>query len=324
MRRRDFVTLLGGALAWPCLAQAQQAMPVVGLLRSTPSGPFADLVTALRDGLHEAGLDEGRNVAIEQRWADNQLDRLPALAADLVSHKAAVIVGNQTAIDAARAASPTMPIVFVTGEDPVRAGLVASLSRPGGNVTGVTFFGGSQLNAKRMELLHELVPQAKVVAVLGDPGYPAFEPELPKVEDAARTFGWNLVVVRAGQVSEFAPAFEKFVQANADALLVSGSPFFTSQRQALVALAARHKIPAVYDLRNLVVAGGLISYSSSITGAYRQAGDYAGRILKGAKPAELPVLQATIFQLSINLKTAKALGLTVPPALLARADEVIE
>jgi putative ABC transport system substrate-binding protein len=324
--RREFVGLLGGAAASrPFVAIAQpQSMPVVGLLRSTTSGPFAELVTALRKGLHDSGFDDGRNVAIEQRWANFHLDALPGLAAELVQRNAKVIVGNQAAILVAHKVSSPTPGVFVSGEDPVAAGLVTSLSRPGGNITGVTFFAGSQLNSKRMELLHELLPQAKVVAVLGDPTYLGFEPELPKVEAAAKSFGWRLVVERASSEREFAPAFDKFTEAKADALLVSGSPLFTGMRDIVVRLAAQHRLPAVYDLRNLVVAGGLMSYSSSINGAYRQAGEYAGRILKGAKPAELPVLQAATFQLSINLKTAKALGITVSPALLARADEVIE
>ena len=324
--RREFITLLGGTVAmWPLVALGQQpSMPVVGLLRSTPAASFSDLVTALRQGLNEAGFVEGRNVIIEQRWADNQPDRLPDLAADLVRHQAAVIIGNQQAVQAVKAATTTTPIIFVTGEDPVRAGLVASLSRPGGNLTGVTFFGGSQLNAKRMELLHELVPKATIVAVLGDSRYPSFDAELPDVEAAARAMGLHIVLARVAKASEFEAAFAKVVKSGAGALLVSGSPFFTSERSTIVGLAARHAIPAVYDLRNLVEVGGLISYSSSFTGAYRQAGVYAGQILKGAKPSELPVQRATTFELSINLKTAKALGLTVPATILARADEVIE
>jgi putative ABC transport system substrate-binding protein len=325
VNRREFIALAGGAaMVRPSAIYAQQSMPVVGLLRSTPAAPFADLVNSLRKGLGSAGFEEGRNVMIEQRWADNQVTRLPALAADLVQLGAVVIVGNQSAVEAARLVSAPTPLIFVTGEDPVRAGLVASMSRPGGNATGVTFFGGSQLNAKRIELLHELVPQAKVIAVLGDPNYPSFERELPDAEAAAGAFGWRVVIERAVDKDRFEPAFANFARSGASALLVSGSPFFTSQRDTLVELAARYKMPAVYDLRSLVAAGGLLSYSSSISDAYRQAGNYAGQILKGAKPAELPVLQATTFQLSINLRTAKALGLTVPPTLLARADEVIE
>jgi putative ABC transport system substrate-binding protein len=326
MRRRAFITLIGGAAAaWPLAARAQQAaMPLVGLLRSTPAAPFAALVAALRQGLGDEGFVEGRNVAIEQRHADNQLDRLPDLAADLVRRQVSVIVANILAVDAVRAATATIPIVFVTGEDPVKGGLVASLNRPEGNLTGVTFFGGSQLNAKRLELLRDLISKTGVFAVLGDVNYPAFEAGLPAVETASRALGWQIVVVKISSEREFEGAFAKIVQVGAGALLVSGSPFFTSQRRALVALAARHAIPAIYDQRDFVVDGGLMSYSTSFTGAYRQAGTYVGKILKGAKPSELPVLQPTTFELVLNLKTAKALGLEVPPSLLVAADEVIE
>jgi putative ABC transport system substrate-binding protein len=331
MRRRDFITLLGSAAAaassvsWPLAAHAQQpAMPVVGLLRSTPSAPFAHLVAALRQGLSEEGFVEGRNVAIEQRWADNQLDRLPGLAADLVRRQVAVIVGNAGAAEAARDTATAIPIVFVTGEDPVKTGLVKSINRPEGRLTGVTFFGGAQLNAKQLELLRDLVPKATIGAVLGDPNYPAFEAELPDVVSSGRSLGREIMVATASNERELEAAFAKIVQARAGTLLVSGSPFFTSQRQALIALAARHAIPAIYDLRDFVVDGGLISYSASFTGAYRQAGLYVGKILKGAKPSDLPVLQPTTFELAINLKTAKALGLDVPATVLARADEVIE
>jgi putative tryptophan/tyrosine transport system substrate-binding protein len=326
MRRREFIKVIAGSVAvWPFVTRAQQpAMPVVGLLRSTAAAPFNNLVVALREGLKETGFVEGTTVVIEQRWADNQDDRLPGLAADLVRHQATVIVGNHPAIKVLMAAAPTTPIVFVTGEDPVSAGFVASLGRPGGNVTGITFFGGTQLNAKRMELLHELVPKAATIAVLGDPGYPEFDVGLPDLEVAARSMGLQIVVARATRTSELDPAFTRFTQASAGALLVSGSPFFTSERNTIVALAARHGLPAVYDLRDMVAAGGLISYSSSFTGAYRQAGVYAGRILKGAKPSELPVQQPTKLELVINLKTAKALGLTVPPGIQLSADEIIE
>ena len=325
MRRRDFTALLGGAAAWPLAAHAQQpAMPVVGFLRSTPAAPFAHLIAALSQGLGDEGFVEGRNVAIEQRHADNRLDRLPALAAELVRRQVSVIVGNVVAMDAARAATATIPIVFVTGADPVKSGLVASLNRPEANLTGVTFFGGSQLNAKRLELLRDLVSKAAVFAVLGDVNYPEFEAEFPALEAAGRALGRPIVVVKVSSEREFEGAFAKIVQAGADALLVSGSPVFTSQRRTLVALAARHAIPAVYDQRDFVVDGGLMSYSASFTGAYRQAGTYVGKILKGAKPSELPVLQPTNFELVINLKTAKALGLDVPPSIQQRADEVIE
>jgi putative ABC transport system substrate-binding protein len=325
--RRQFISVLGGTAAvWPLRAHAQPpAMPVVGLLRSTPAAPFAHLVAALRQGLKDEGFEEGRNFALEQRWADNHLGRLPDLASDLVLRQVAVIVGNADAAEAARAATTSIRIIFVTGEDPVKAGLVTSLNRPEGNLTGVTFFGGAQLNAKRLELLRDLVPNATVIAALGDPkNYAAFETELPALFEAGRSLGRKIVVVSADNEREFEPAFAKMVEAGAGALMVSGSPFFTSQRRALIALAARHAIPAIYDLREIVVDGGLMSYSASFTGAYRQAGAYAGKMLKGAQPSELPVLQPTTFQLVINLKTAKALGLQVPPSIQLRADEVIE
>jgi putative ABC transport system substrate-binding protein len=311
---------------WPLAARAQQpALPVVGLLRTTPAAPFGQVVAALRQGLSDEGFAEGRNVAIEQRWADNQLDRLPGLAAELVSRQVAVIVGNARAVDAARAITTTIPIVVVTGEDPVKSGLVSSLSRPEGNITGVTFFGGTQLDAKRLELLRDFVPGATVVGVLGDPvNYPPFESELPNLLEAGRALGRRIMVARVTDAGDFESAFARFKEGGAGALMVSGSPFFTSQRRALIALAARHALPAIYDLRDFVVDGGLISYSASFTAAYRQAGVYAGRIIKGAKPSELPVLQPTTFELAVNLKTANALGLAVPASIYLRADEVIE
>src|SRR5262249_42379564 len=317
--------IAGSVAAWPLAARAQQpATRVVGLLRSTPAAPFVHLVEALRQGLSDEGFIEGRNVAIEQRYADNHLDRLPGLAAELVRQQVSVIVGNVVAADAARAATATIPIVFVTGEDPVKGGLVTSLNRPEANLTGVTFFGGSQLNAKQLELLRDLVPKAAVIAVLGDANYPAFDAELPAIETAGRALERQIVTVKVSSEREFESAFAKIAQAGAGALLVSGSPFFTSQRRTLITLAARHGIPAVYDQRDFVVDGGLISYSASFTGAYRQAGSYVGKILKGAKPAELPVLQPTTFELVLNLKTANALNLDLPPSLLVAPDEMIE
>jgi putative tryptophan/tyrosine transport system substrate-binding protein len=327
MKRREFITLGGAAAAtgWPLVARAQQApMPVIGFLRSTPSAPFAHFDTAFRQGLNEAGFVEGQNVAIEYRYADNQHDRLPALALELVRRRVAVIVCNGDAADGARAAAATIPIVFVTGEDPVRQGLVTNLGRPGGNLTGITFFGGGMLGAKRLELLLDLVPKAAVIAVLMDPRYGGSEADLREAEAVARSHGRQIVIAKAAGEPEFETAFAKFAQAGAGALLVAGGSFFTSQRQAIVALAARHALPAVYGNRDYVATGGLISYSASITGAYHQAGIYAGRILKGAKPSELPVLQPTKFELVINLKTAKALGLDVPPPIHLRADDVIE
>jgi putative tryptophan/tyrosine transport system substrate-binding protein len=325
VKRRAFITLLGGAAAaWPLAARAQQpSMPVIGFFRSTPAAPFTHLVDALRQGLKEAGFIEGQNVAIEQRWADNHLDRLPGFAADLIRRQAEVIVGNEPAVEAARTVTTTTPMVFVIGSDPVARGLVASLNRPGGNLTGVTFF-GNQLGAKRMELLLELAPKTAVIAFLMDPASAGSVAELPDVEAAGRALGRQIVVAKAGDEREIDAAFAKIGQAGAEAIVVGGSPFLTSQREALLALAARHAMPAIYDQRDYVAAGGLISYSGSFPGAYRQAGVYAGRILKGAKPSELPVLQPTTFELAINLRTAKALGLTVPLIMRMTADEVID
>jgi putative tryptophan/tyrosine transport system substrate-binding protein len=325
MRRREFIALLSGAAAaWPLAARAQQpAMPVIGFIRSTPAKPFAHIVAAFRQGLKETGFVEGQNVVIEQRWADNQLDQLSGLAADLVRRQPVVIVCNGPAVEAARSASATTPIVFVIGGDPVAGGLVTSLNRPGGNLTGLTFF-GNRLGAKRVEMLRELVPGTSVIAVLVDPNFPEAVVESREVEEAGRTIGQKIVLVNAGNEREFDAAFASIAQAGAGALVVTGGPFFTSKSERLVALAAHHAIPAIYDLRDYVAVGGLISYSASFTDAYRQAGVYAGRILKGAKPSELPVLQPTAFELAINLKTAKALGLTFPPSFRLRADEVIE
>jgi putative ABC transport system substrate-binding protein len=326
MRRREFITLLGGAAAaWPLTARAQQSvLPVVGFLRSTPAAQFAPVVAAFRHGLSAEGFVEGRNVVIEQRWADNQLDRLPGLAAELIRRKASVIVGNTQVIDAVRAATATIPIVFVAGDDPVKMGFVASLNRPEGNLTGVTFFGGGVLGEKRLELLRELVPRVTVVAALLDPDNAGFESALPTIDAAARALGMQIVPVKAAKDRPVDTAFASIVAAGAGAMLFGGGPFLRSQLPQIVALAAHHAIPTVYELRDYVEAGGLISYSASFPGAYRQAGVYAGRILKGAKPSELPVLQPVTFELAINLKTAKTLGLTVPDKLLVAADEVIE
>ena len=311
-------------MAAPRFAHAQQsAIPAIGFLRSTPAAPFTDLVEAFRQGLGETGFVEGQNVTIEQRWADNDLDRLPSLAADLVRRHVAVIVGNTAASEVAKAATSTIPIVFVASQDPVERGLVMSLNRPGGNVTGVNFF-GNQLGGKRLGLLLELVPKATVIAFLMDPGQRAAVDEYREVEAAARLVRRKVVLVKAARVREFESAFASMVQAGAGALLVGGSGLFTSQRRQLVALAARHSIPTIYDVREHALAGGLMSYGASLADAYRQAGVYAGRILKGAKPAELPVVQPTKFDLVINLKTAKALGLSVPQPLLLRADEVVQ
>ena len=317
--------LFGGAMiaASPLRAQ-QKAMPVIGFLGLTSPGPVAALVAALRQGLSETAYVEGQNVAIEYRWAEGRYERLPALAADLVTGKVEVIVTAGTpGIQAAKSATSTIPIVFVGGGDLVAAGLVASLARPGGNLTGVSIM-GTELNPKRLELLSELVPQARVIALLVNPNNAVAEITIRDVQEAARAKGLPLIILKAGTESEIDAAFATLVQERAGALLVGTDPFLNSRRDQLVTLAARHAVPAMHEWRESVAAGRLISYGSSLTGLWRQAGAYVGRILAGAKPADLPVQQPTRFELVINLKTAKALGLTVPPLLLATADEVIE
>jgi putative ABC transport system substrate-binding protein len=326
MRRRAFITLLGGAAAWPLKARAQQpVMPVVGFLRSTQAAGFAYIVDAFRQGLNDVGFVEGKNVAIEYRWADNQRDRLPGLAADLVRRQVAVIVGAGTpAAQAGKAATTTTPLVFVTGADPVSVGLVASLNRPGGKITGVAFTVVA-LAAKLLGMLHELVPKASVVAaVLRDPNGPDVESESRDLEEAGRAIGRQILIVDAANEREFHAAFAKVVQAGAGGLLIGASPFLLSQRRQLVALAGRHALPTMYNQREFVEVGGLISYGPSQSDAFRRAGVYVGRILKGEKPGDLPVELAAKFELVINLATAKALGIDIPPTLLARADEVIE
>jgi putative tryptophan/tyrosine transport system substrate-binding protein len=325
MRRRDFLSVLGGAAAtWPVTARAQQpAMPVVGFLRSTPLADAAYLVAAFRQGLKETGYIEGKNVAIEFRSAESQLDRLPVLVAELISRPVAVIVGNTDAALAAKTATTTVPIVFATGGDPVSEGLVASLNRPEGNVTGVVFF-NSVLGAKRLELLRQLVPKATTIGVLVNPTSANTEAERRDVQAAAEAIGQQLIAIDVSSARDFETAFATFVQRGAGALLVGSGAFLNSNRERVVALAARLALPASYVWREAVVAGGLMSYAPSIADALRQAGIYAGRILKGQKPADLPVQQSTKFEFVINLKTAKTLGLTVPPTLLTTADEVIE
>jgi putative ABC transport system substrate-binding protein len=324
IRRREFIFTLGGAAAWPLAARAQQAaMPVVGFLRSATLADAAHLVTAFRQGLKESGFVEGQNVAVEYRSAEGRPDRLPALVADLVRRPVAVIVANSEAAVRAKAATTTVPIVFVTGGDPLGEGLVNSLNRPGGNITGVSFF-GSALGAKQLELLQQLVPKATVMAALVDPNYTNAEIQLRNVQEAAHSVGLQIRVVKASNEREIDAAFTSLIQQRADALINQGGAFLFSRRNQVIALAMRHAIPAIYPLRDYPAAGGLMSYGASNTDAYRQAGVYTGRILKGEKPTEMPVLQPTKFNLVINLTTAKVLGLDVPDKLLALADEVIE
>jgi ABC-type uncharacterized transport system substrate-binding protein len=326
MRRRDFITVIGGAAAaWPLAARAQQsAMPVVGFLDSVSLETRREAVFAFRQGLNELGYFENQNIAIDYRWAQGQLDRLPGLAADLVRRQVAVIVVNNAATRAAQDASSTIPIVFVSGADPVRTGLVTSLSRPGGKMTGVSYVGGGDLVAKRLGLLHELIPKATTIAALVDPNYVEVETELEEAQTAARAIERNLLIVKAGSEREFDTAFSTIIQAGVGALLIGGGGFFNNRRRRLVALATRHAIVAIYNLREFVEAGGLMSYGGSTADAYRRAAGYVSRIIKGANPGDLPVELPTKFELVINLAAAKALGLEVPASLLARADEVIE
>jgi putative tryptophan/tyrosine transport system substrate-binding protein len=326
MRRREFIALLGGAaVAGPRAAGAQQPTPVIGFLSARAPAPNGDLVTAFRRGLNETGYVDGRNVAIEFRWADGEYDRLPALAADLTGRQVTVIaaISGTPAALAAKAATTVIPIVFANGGDPITSGLVTTLNRPTGNITGATFFTTS-LAAKRVGLMHEFRPTATAIGFLMKANNPAGQSEMKDAAAATRSLGLQLNVLTIADESEIDGAFSTLVQRAAGALLVGSDPFFGDRPDRVVELAARHAIPTMYFLREFVEAGGLISYGTSQTDTYRQAGIYVGKILQGAKPADLPIIQPTKFELIINLKTVKALGLTVPPALLARADEVIE
>jgi putative ABC transport system substrate-binding protein len=327
MRRREFIALLGGAaVVWPLAARAQQpAMPVIGFLNGQSSGTWAPMVAAFRRGLNEAGYVEGQNVAIEYRWAEGQPDRLPSLAAEFVQQKVSVIVatgGNNPAI-AAKAATSTIPIVFTSNDDPRKYGLVASLNRPGGNVTGVSWF-SAELGPKRLALLHDLVPNVTTVALLLNPDNAETARQPAELEGAARALGMQIVVLHASTVGAIDKAFSTIVQNHIGALVVAADSFLANRREQITTLAARHAVPAIYVNREMAGAGGLMSYGNSLADGYRRAGIYTARILKGEKPADLPVDQATKFELTINLKTAKALGLEIPAKLLALADEVIE
>jgi putative ABC transport system substrate-binding protein len=326
MRRRELLFFLSSATtAARALGAQQKAMPVLGFLSSASPGPYAPFVAAFRQGLSDTGYVEGRNLTIEYRWAEGSYDRLPALAADLVGRKVDLIAagGGIPSALAAKTATSTIPVVFAVGTDPVGDGLVASLARPGGNLTGISFL-LVELMPKRLELLSELVPRAGMMALLVNPNNANAEHLIRDVQEAARTKGVQLQILKAGTESEIDAAFATLVELKAGALIVGSDPFFVSRREQLVALSSRYAVPAIYEGRQFAAVGGLISYGTSLTAVYRQVGGYAGKILKGAKPADLPVQQPTTFELVVNLNTAKALGLTVPPSILARADEVIE
>jgi putative tryptophan/tyrosine transport system substrate-binding protein len=325
MRRREFITLIAStAVVWSFAAQGQSPKPVIGFLRNTTPDESAYLLTALRKGLNEAGYVEGENLAIEYRWGGGHQDQLRGLADDLIGHKVSLIIGGgDAAIIATKAATATLPIVFVTGDDPLKLGYVVQLNRPGGTVTGVTFLSNT-LRSKILELLHELVPNASVIGMLVNSKIPASKDHIRDQQAVARALGLSLQIVEASSERDLAPAFASLADNRAGALYIDGDSLFTGLRAQLVALATQHAMPTVFDNRESVIAGGLMSYGASMTDAYRQAGIYAGRILKGEKPADLPVVQPTKFELVINLKTAKALGLTVPVSMQLLADEVIE
>lgn len=324
MRRRNFISLIGGAATWPLVAHAQKpAMPVIGFLRSTSLADSAIFVTAFGQGLREGGYIEDQNVSMEYLYGENDYSRLPTLVADLIRRPVQVIVANINAALPAKAATTTIPIVFVSGEDPIQGGLVTSINRPGANVTGIVFF-AEALGSKRLELLRQVMPKAATIAMIVNPNSPETEGERKDVQAAAQAVDQQLIFLDINSDHDIDRAFEAMTQRGVGGVLVGVGPFLTSHRKQIVALAAEHAIPAMYNLREFVAADGLMSYGTSITDAYRQAGIYAGRILNGEKPGDLPVVQSTKFEFIINLKTAKALGLTIPPSLLALADDVIE
>jgi putative tryptophan/tyrosine transport system substrate-binding protein len=324
LKRREFTTLLSGAATWPLVARAQQpAMPVIGFLNSASANGYGMMAAAFRDGLKDAGYLEGNNVVIEYRWADDQYARLPALANDLVSRRVSAIFANVPSVSAARASTNTIPIIFLMGDDPVRLGFVASFNRPGGNITGVTIL-SAELAAKRLGLLCDLVPHAKTVAILINSEFGPSERFQSEAEAAARVLSRRIQLLRANTEREIDAAFSSLAQSHPDALLVGPGPFLDGRRELLVALAAKASIPAAYETRATALAGGLMSYGADVADGYRRAGRHVGHVLKGENPAELPIDQATKFEFVINLKTAKALGLEVPAAVSARADELIE
>jgi putative ABC transport system substrate-binding protein len=324
MRRREFITLLGAAAAWPLVARAQQK-PTIGFLNSGSANAYPDRIIAFHQGLRQLGYVEGENVAVDYRWAFGEYERLPALAAELVERRVSVLIatGGEPAALAAKSATSTIPIVFAIGGDPIKLGLVASYNRPGGNATGANIL-AAEMDGKRLGLLHELIPNAARVGLLLNPNFPAYSTQLNELQRAATIIGLQVEVLRANTDGEIDAAFEIASRKRVGALILAASPFFDTRRDKLVALATRHSLPTVYHFREFAVAGGLMSYGVSIPHIYRQVGVYAGRILSGENPANLPVQQPTTFELVVNLKAAKTLGLEVPPTLLARADEVIE
>jgi putative tryptophan/tyrosine transport system substrate-binding protein len=324
--RRELLVALGGAVAWPLAVRAQQGkMPVIGILASVSPAPYAPFIAAIKEGLRQTGYVEGRNVAIEYRWAEGQYDRLPQLASELVESGVAVmiLVGGGATTAAAKAATATIPIVVVMGDDPVKTGAVAALNRPGGNVTGVSLLSVA-MEAKRLQLLRELAPNVSVIAIVLNPNNPQADEQLQELQDAGHALGVQVEPFKAGSPSEIDTAFLNLVERRAGALLMAADAFFNTRREQFIVLSARHALPAIFPYREFPAAGGLMSYGTSLADAYRQEGIYAGRILKGEKPAEMPVQQAVKIELVINLQTAKSLGLTIPLALLGRADEVIE